>query len=112
VLIPGSPVQPYFYGIDQLGSVRRAFASTSNAPAYGYDPYGNALQGGAPLTDFGFAGMFFHADSGLYLTLARAYDPSASRWLSRDPLSELTDPAGTSPRSLRSRRARPDFSSA
>jgi RHS repeat-associated protein len=93
-LVPGSPAQPYYYGIDQLGSVRRAFASTSNAPVYGYDPYGNALQGGASLTDFGFAGMFYHADSGLYLTKFRAYDPVAGRWLSRDPMAEMSDPAG------------------
>jgi RHS repeat-associated protein len=92
--VPGSPAQPYFYGIDQLGTVRRAFASAGNAPAYGYDSYGNALQGGAPLTDFGYAGMFFHADSGLYLTKFRAYDPVAGSWLSRDPIAEMSDPAG------------------
>ncbi len=28
------------------------------------------------------------------LTLARAYDPQAGRWLSRDPLGEATDPYG------------------
>lgn len=65
--VPGSPAQPYYYGIDQIGSVRRVFASTSNAPAYGYDPYGNALLSGTPLPDFGYAGMLYNADSGLYL---------------------------------------------
>lgn len=92
--MPGSPAQPYYYGIDQLGSVRRVFASTTNAPAYGYDSYGNALQGGASLTDFGYAGLFFHAGSGLYLTEFRAYDPVAGRWLSREPLGESADQAG------------------
>jgi RHS repeat-associated protein len=92
--IPGSPAQPYYYGIDQIGSVRRAFASTGNAPSYGYDSYGNALQGTALLTDFGFAGLFYHAGSGLYLTQFRAYDPVAGRWLSRDPTGEMSDPAG------------------
>jgi hypothetical protein len=48
-LVPGSPAQPYYYGPDQIGSVRRAFASTTNAPAYGYDPYCNALQVTAPV---------------------------------------------------------------
>lgn len=86
--VPGSPAQPYYYGPDQIGSVRRVFASASNAPAYSYDPYGNALQSTAPLTDFGFAGMFYNADSGLYLTRYRGYDPVAGRWLSRDPLGE------------------------
>jgi hypothetical protein len=37
---PDTPNQPYYCGIDQIGSVRRAFASTSSAPAYGYDAYG------------------------------------------------------------------------
>jgi RHS repeat-associated protein len=69
--------------------VRRVFASTSSAPAYSYDPYGNALQGTAPLTDFNYAGMFYNADSGLYLTQYRAYDPVSGRWLSRDPLGEV-----------------------
>lgn len=91
--VPGSSNQSYYYGVDQLGSVRRAFASGSSAPAYGYDPYGNALQSGAPLTDFGFAGMFLNADSGLYLTQYRAYDPTVGRWLSRDPIGEFKDPA-------------------
>jgi RHS repeat-associated protein len=93
--VPGSPAQPYYYGPDQIGSVRRVFASTASAPAYRNDPYGNALQGTAPLTDFNYAGMFYNADSGLYLTQYRAYDPVAGRWLSRDPLGELA--AGPKP---------------
>jgi RHS repeat-associated protein len=86
--VPGSPAQPYYYGPDQIGSVRRVFASAASAPAYSYDPYGNALQGTAPLTDFNYAGMFYNADSGLYLTQYRAYDPVSGRWLSRDPNGE------------------------
>ncbi|MGO8866926.1 MAG: RHS repeat-associated core domain-containing protein, partial [Alphaproteobacteria bacterium] len=92
-LVPGSPAQPYYYGPDQLGSVRRAFASTSSAPAYSYDPYGNPLQATAPVTDFVYAGMFYNADSGLYLTRYRAYNPAIGRWLSRDPIGEASDPA-------------------
>ncbi|ACA20387.1 YD repeat-containing protein [Methylobacterium sp. 4-46] len=87
----GAPGQRFYYGIDQIGSVRRAFASAGGAPAFAYDPYGNALQGGAPVTDFGFAGMFYHAESGLYLTHFRAYDPAIGRWISRDPIGELAD---------------------
>jgi RHS repeat-associated protein len=37
--------------------------------------------------------MFYNADSGLYLTQYRAYDPVAGRWLSRDPIGESSDPA-------------------
>jgi hypothetical protein len=36
-LVPGTPSQLYYYGVDQIGSVRRVFASTIGAPAYGYD---------------------------------------------------------------------------
>ncbi len=92
--MPGSPARPYYYGVDQLGSVRRAFASTSSAPAYAYDPYGVPLQVTAPVTDFGYAGLFNHPASGLNLTLYRGYDPVAGRWLSRDPLGEPSDPYG------------------
>ena len=69
--------------------MRRVFASAASAPAYSYDPYGNALQGTAPLTDFNYAGMFYNVDSGLYLTQYRAYDPVSGRWLSRDRLGEM-----------------------
>jgi RHS repeat-associated protein len=91
--VPGSSPQPYYYGPDQIGSVRRVFASASTAPAYKYDPYGNALQSTARLTDFNYAGMFYNGDSGLYLTQYRAYDPVSSRWLSRDPIGEIGDPS-------------------
>jgi RHS repeat-associated protein len=64
----------------------------SSAPAYGYDPYGLPLQVTTPVTDFVYGGMFFNADSGLYLTNRRAYDPSAGRWLSRDPLDDPSAP--------------------
>ena len=90
--VPGAPAQRLFYGPDQLSSVRRVFASTTSAPAYSFGPYGEALQGTAPLTDFGFAGMLYNPDSGLYLTNFRAYDPVVGRWLSRDPLEESGDP--------------------
>jgi RHS repeat-associated protein len=85
-------IRPPLSGIDQIGSVRRVFASTTNALAYSYDPYGVPLQAAAPLTDFVYAGMFYNADSGLYLSNYRAFDPIAGRWLSRDPLGEESDP--------------------
>jgi len=86
--VPGSPGQPYYYGIDQIGSVRRAFVSASSAPAFSYDPYGITLQTTTPATDFNYANMYYNTDSGLNLTQYRAYDPNAGRWLSRDPMGE------------------------
>jgi RHS repeat-associated protein len=82
--------QPLYYGIDQIGSVRRVFVSSSSAPAYDYDEYGVPLQATAPLTDAGYAGMVLNQDSGLNLTLHRAYDPVGAHWLSRDPLGEIS----------------------
>jgi RHS repeat-associated protein len=91
--LPGSPATAEYYAPDPVGTVRRVFTSSS-AAAYAYDPYGQALQATAPTTDFTYAGMFHEAGSGLDLTLARAYDPQAGRWLTRDPLGEATDPYG------------------
>jgi RHS repeat-associated protein len=86
--LPGTPAQALYYGIDQIGSVRRVFTSAS---AYSYDPYGSPIQVTAPLTDFVYSGLFYNADSRLYLANYRAYDPAAGRWLSRDPLGEGSD---------------------
>ncbi len=82
-----------YYGVDQIGSVRRAFTSPTSAASYGYDLYGQSL-GVTPTTDMGFDGMFRHGPSGLYLTWFRAYDPGTGRWLSRDPLGEGTGRGG------------------
>jgi RHS repeat-associated protein len=90
--LPGPPAQTLYYGTDQIRSVRRVFASTTSAVAYAYDPYGAPLQATAPTTDFGYAGMFFNADSGLYLTNYRAFNSVAGRWMSRDPIGEASDP--------------------
>jgi RHS repeat-associated protein len=76
--------------------VREAAVVVSGSPAApqtsDYDPYGNPIQTPptAPLTDFRYAGMFYHADSGLYMTQYRVYDPRTARWISRDPISERT----------------------
>jgi hypothetical protein len=72
--------------------VRRVFASTSSALAFGYDSYGVPLQTTTPTTDFTYAGMFFNPDSGLDLTKYRAHDPIAGRWLSRGV--GVPDPGG------------------
>ena len=41
--------------------------------------------------------MFYNADSGLYLTQYRAYDPVTARWLSRDPIDSQFLQDGSDP---------------
>ena len=56
---------------------------------FDYAPYGETRQrSGTVLPERGYAGLFRHADSGLYLTHYRAYSPIHGRWLSRDPIHE------------------------
>jgi RHS repeat-associated protein len=76
------------YVRDHLGSVRNLLSSASggNLTEINYDPYGNPSRAFGGLANFGYAGMFYHENSGLYLTHYRAYDPRISRWLSRDPV--------------------------
>ena len=93
--VPGTTPVKYYYATDQVGSVRRVFASNGTTPAYAYDPYGNPLQTTAQVTDKGYAGMFTNKDSGLNLTLYRGYNPNTGRWLSRDPVGEEADPDRT-----------------
>jgi RHS repeat-associated protein len=79
-----------YYAKDHLGSIRDVLDKKGNAKArHDYDPYGNLINGQTQPTEFGYAGMQYHAPSGLYLTLFRAYDPQDGRWLSRDPIEEL-----------------------
>jgi RHS repeat-associated protein len=81
-----------YYDRDHLGSVRDLTDSKSGAvkESFDYDPYGNltAGNGAGESSAFRYAGMMYHATSGLYLSAYRAYDPIGSRWLSRDPIAE------------------------
>lgn len=88
--LPGSTPTSLYYGVDQIGTVRRVFSTDGSAPAYSYDLYGNPLQSTTPATDIGYAGMLKLADSGLNLTLYRAYDPNSGGWLARDPAGEAS----------------------
>ncbi len=94
--------QMLYYGPDQLGSPRNfavASGSAATVKSLDFDLFGNSMTGAASptatLPDFRFAGMFYHAASGLYLTQYRAYDPRTARWLSRDPLGEKVDTGPT-----------------
>jgi RHS repeat-associated protein len=65
--------------LDQEGKVTASFD---------YDPYGRLINSPAKQPEFGYAGMQYHAQSGLYLTKYRVYEPGTGRWLSRDPIGE------------------------
>ena len=86
------PTTPYYYAQDHLGSVRDLVnASGTVLASYDYDPYGNptrATSTNGARADYRYAGLFYHAQSGLYLTHYRVYDPVTARWLSRDPIGE------------------------
>jgi RHS repeat-associated protein len=107
--------QSFYYGIDQLGSVRDALTVPSGGVAahYDYDPYGSQSNTALATTDFKYGGLFYNSQTGLYLATHRAYDSLTARWISRDPIGEsgglnayryansnatsLTDPDGKCP---------------
>ena len=95
---------------DRLGSVIGTFDGGGNALGqYAYLPYGETP---APLTGttFGYAGYRYDAETGLYHTGRRFYDPGSGRFLMPDPIGytgginlyayvgsdplNLTDPSG------------------
>ena len=85
---PGTKERRY-YAKDHLGSIRDVLDEKGQSKArYDYDPYGKLTSDPASPPEFGYAGMHYHAPSGLYLTKYRAYDPESGRWLSRDPIGE------------------------
>jgi RHS repeat-associated protein len=78
-----------YYARDHLGSVRDVLDEKGQSIArYDYDPYGKLLNGPQTPPEFGYAGMQYHAPSGLYLTKYRVYDPKTGKWLTRDPIGE------------------------
>jgi RHS repeat-associated protein len=87
-LVSGSQAQSYYYARDHLGSIAELTDASGALQAdFAYDPWGRQTRlSGAQKPDFGFAGYYQHASSGLLLAPARAYDPALGRWLSRDPL--------------------------
>jgi RHS repeat-associated protein len=89
--------QTNYYTRDHLGSVREMLNSSGTIVSrLGYDVYGNTtVVSGTTLPTMGYAGMYWHQPSGLYLTNAgdgtstgRPYDTKTGRWPSRDPIAE------------------------
>jgi RHS repeat-associated protein len=83
----------YYFLRDHLGSITEVLDSTPQIVArYQYDPFGRMTKlHGSFDSDFGFTGHYFHAPSGLNLTLYRGYAPDIGRWLSRDPVGEVQE---------------------
>ena len=86
----GGTTNKYCYSKDHLGSVRELTDSSGVIQAqYSYDPYGQATKlQGSLASDFGYAGYYFHAPSGLNLTRTRAYNAGLGRFISRDTIEE------------------------
>lgn len=80
----------YYFTKDHLGSIREMTDSAGTIHArYDYDPYGRRTKISGDLdADFTFTGDYYHAASGLYLTLYRVYNADLGRWLSRDRMAE------------------------
>ncbi|CAH0444760.1 hypothetical protein LMG9673_04456 [Ralstonia pseudosolanacearum] len=89
---PAETTGSLIYARNHLGSVTDTLTLNGRAVTHTeYGPYGELVksQGRAEYrADFGYAGMQYHAASGMYLTLFRAYDPGTGRWVSRDPIGE------------------------
>ncbi len=65
--------------------------SIESLSQYRYGMYGEVTQTvGTLASDFQYAGYYFHAPSGLNLTVYRAYNSSLGRWINRDPINDLT----------------------
>jgi RHS repeat-associated protein len=80
----------YYYTRDHLGSIREMLDNNGNVVArYDYDPYGRRTKvSGTMDADFGYAGYYYHAMSGLYLTVYRGYDGDNGTFINRDPMGE------------------------
>lgn len=76
-----------FFLHDHLGSVRCIADDKGNVVRrLDYSPFGIHQQEFADSSlQLGFAGLFFDPKVSLYLTRARAYDPTIGRFLQRDP---------------------------
>ena len=77
----------YFFVTDHLGRVRHAANVLGGTEGrYDFEPWGRrAAAPGTYLTESGAPGHRWHADSGLWLTLFRAYSPEVGNWLTEDP---------------------------
>ena len=68
-----------------MGALKYDIASDQIEGAFG-ERVGVPLEVSASPVEYGFAGMMFDAESGLYHTPNRAYMPGVGRWLTQDTI--------------------------
>ncbi len=102
--LSGAPVtsrQRLYYYFDALGSVLGLIDTAGeNRASYGYDPYGNQLDGkdgkDGDLVDanpYRYAGYYLDTKTNLYKVGLRYYQPRLGRWTQQDILENYGNPA-------------------
>jgi len=89
----GTNVGVSFFGYDGNGNVAVLVSAGdgSRTADYEYDPFGNVLRSTEPLAllnPFRFSTKYADGESGFSYYGYRFYNPTAGRWLSRDPMGE------------------------
>ena len=82
----------YYWSKDHLGSVRdMTNSSGAIEDQRSYDAFGRATQIiGSLAADMQYAGYYLHARSDLSLAVFRQFNPSLGKWVSRDPIGEIS----------------------
>ena len=86
-----STLQKLIYMPDQLDSVRDVLdgSTGTRVASYDYTPYGSVARSSVTNgTDYQYANLFSHPQSGLNLATYRADDGNTGRWINRDPIRE------------------------
>ncbi|MFA5859955.1 MAG: RHS repeat-associated core domain-containing protein [Elusimicrobiota bacterium] len=90
----GNIVTTNYYHCDGLGSVAAVTDGSGNITGtYKYDPFGNILDSSGTAAIYGFIGSLGvrNDDTGLSLMGARYYDSFIGRFISRDPVTDMSD---------------------
>jgi RHS repeat-associated protein len=84
-----------FYHADGAGNITSLMDGQQNVAArYMYGPFGRLVGQWGPMASANvmqFSSMPRHFNSGLSLYPFRGYDPTLQRWLTQDPLGEISD---------------------